>query len=110
MITLNQLENYLQKLMFFNSKLDVEKIDPFMTNGLMVKGSDQIKNIGFTVSASVEIFKKAAEKKCQTIVVHHSFNLPKNHNYDYIFQERMAFLIKNNISLFGYHFLLDTHP
>ena len=96
--------------MFFDPKLDVEKIDPYMTNGLMVKRSDQIENIGFAVSASVELFKLAKQKNCQALIVHHSFNLPKTNNYDYIFQERMSYLIKNDISLFGYHFLLDAHP
>ena len=96
--------------MNFDSKLDVEKIDPYMTNGLMVKGREKIDKISFAVSASVEIFKLAKQKNCQAIIVHHSFNLPKNNNYDEIFQKRISFLIKNDISLYGYHFLLDAHP
>ena len=96
--------------MNFDSKLDVEKIDPYMTNGLMVKGREKIDKISFAVSASVEIFKLAKQKNCQAIIVHHSFNLPKNNNYDEIFQKRYAFLVKNEISLIGYHFLLDAHP
>ncbi|OGG18845.1 hypothetical protein A3D78_02410 [Candidatus Gottesmanbacteria bacterium RIFCSPHIGHO2_02_FULL_39_14] len=110
MISLADLSLYLNKLMFFDPKLDVEKVDPYMTNGLMIKGSDQIENIGFAVSASVELFKLAKQNNCQVVIVHHSFNLPKTNNYDYIFQERFAYLIKNNLSLFAYHFLLDAHP
>ena len=53
MISLADLSLYLNKLMFFDPKLDVEKVDPYMTNGLMIKGSDQIENIGFVGKFSV---------------------------------------------------------
>jgi len=96
--------------MYFDPNLEVLKIDPFMTNGLIVKGEENIKKIGFAVSASVKLFTLAKQNNCQAIIVHHSFNLPKNNNYDYLFQNRIGFLIKNDISLFGYHFLLDAHP
>jgi len=110
MISLNLLSTYLDELLNFDPKLDPEKIDPFMTNGLLVKGREKIEKIGFAVSASAELFKQAKQKSCQAIIVHHSFNLPKTNNYDHIFQNRIAFLLKNDISLFGYHFLLDAHP
>ena len=107
---LNDFKNYLDELLFFSSQLDPHKIDPYMTNGLLVKGNEEVESIGFAVSASVEVFKLAKQNNCQAIIVHHSFNLPRNNNYDEIFQNRIGFLIKNNLSLFCYHFLLDAHP
>ena len=110
MITLSDLQKYLDNYLYFDKNLDLVKIDPYMTNGLMVKGAGDIDKIGFGVSASIALFHKAKDTDCQCIIVHHSFNQPSNNRYDYIFQERIAFLIRNNISLFGYHFLLDAHP
>ena len=110
MIALIHLQKFLDDYLYFDKKLDITKIDLHMTNGLMVKGKGEVKKIGFGVSASLSLFEKAKEKKCDAIVVHHAFNLPQSNQYDSIFQNRIGFLIKNDISLFGYHFLLDAHP
>lgn len=109
-IYLSALTDYLDDYLNFDKKLIVEKIDPHMTNGLAVRGKEKIKKIGFAVSASLSLFQKAKEENCDCIIVHHSFNFPPYNRYDSIFQNRIAFLLKNNISLFGYHFLLDAHP
>lgn len=110
MITLSQLQSFLDNYLIFDKKLDISKIDPYMSNGLMVRGKEEIKKIGFGVSASIALFEKASAEKCDVIVVHHSFNLPSYNRYDPIFQKRIGYLLENKISLFGYHFLLDAHP
>ena len=104
------LQSFLDNYLYFDKKLDVAKIDPYMTNGLMIKGRDEVKKIGFAVSASLALFEKADHAGCDAIVVHHSFNLPSSNRYDAVFQNRIGYLIKQDISLFGYHFLLDAHP
>lgn len=110
MINFNQLEKFLNDSLYYNQKLNLEEIDPHMANGLMVKGCDQIKKIGLAVSASIEIFKQTVNSNCQVLIVHHAFNYPPTTRYDKLFENRFSFLIKNNLSLFGYHFLLDSHP
>lgn len=110
MITLSKLQNYLDGYLHFDEKLDPAKIDPIMANGLMIKGRKDLEKIGFGVSASLSLFQKAKGLDCDCLVVHHSFNFPSVNHYDSIFQNRIAFLLNNNISLFGYHFLLDAHP
>jgi putative NIF3 family GTP cyclohydrolase 1 type 2 len=35
---------------------------------------------------------------------------PSTPHYQKAFQRKYSFLVKNDISLFGYHFLLDSHP
>lgn len=109
MIKLKELTAYLNSILRYEDGL-VEKIDPGMTNGLMVKGKEEISKIGFGVSASLLLFQKAKEENCDAVISHHSFNIPAVNAYDPIFQNRMEFLIENNISLFGFHFLLDWHP
>lgn len=107
---LNTLEQFLDSYLNFDKKLDTAKIDPYMTNGLMVQGKEEIKKVGFGVSASISLFEKAQKEKCDCIIVHHSFNYPPHNRFDFIFQNRIKYLLSQNISLFGYHFLLDAHP
>lgn len=110
MLTLTKLQSYLSNVLYFDSSIDLPKIDPYMANGLQVKGKEKIVKIGFGVSASLALFKLAQEARCDALVVHHSVNLPPYNRYDRIFQERLGFLLKHGVSLFGYHFLLDAHP
>ncbi len=110
MIKLTILQRFLEDYLYFDKKLDLAKIDPYMTNGFMVKGKEEISKIGFGVSASISLFEKAKAEKCDALIVHHSFNLPPFNRHDEIFQNRFGYLVKNEISLFGYHFLLDAHP
>lgn len=110
MTSLQQLQQYFDSYLIFDPKMDLSRIDPYMTNGLMVKGKEDIKTIGFGVSASIALFEKAKEAACDAVIVHHSFNLPPHNRYDQVFQNRMGFLLEHDISLFGYHFLLDAHP
>lgn len=107
---IDDLSRYLTDLMYFDKKLDVKRIDPYMSNGLMVKGRQEVKKIGFGVSASLALFQKAVDESCDVLITHHSFNLPPINIFDPLFQNRYGFLIKHELSLFGFHFLLDAHP
>jgi len=110
MIDFPQLEQFLKQTLVYNQSLNTSKIDFYMANGLVYKGEEKISKVGLAVSASIEIFKKAVETNCQALIVHHAFNFPSGVKYDFLFQNRYSYLVKNNLSLFGYHFLLDSHP
>lgn len=110
MVSLTSLQKFLDGYLYFDQNLDLSKVDPHMTNGMMVRGKEEVGKIGFGVSASLELFKKAKETSCDAVLVHHSFDLPPFNRHDEIFQNRFGYLVKNEISLFGYHFLLDAHP
>src|SRR3990172_12719424 len=100
MIKLTDLQHFLDNFLYYDQKLDIARIDPYMTNGLMVKGRDEVRKIGFAVSASLALFENANHAGCDAIVVHHSFNLPSNNQFDTVFQNRIGYLIKKDISLF----------
>lgn len=110
MVNLEELTRFVNDLMFYDNDLPVAQFDSHMANGLVFKGEEKITKIGFGVSASVELFKKAKESNCQALIVHHAFNFPAGVKYEKLFQDRYSYLVKNNLSLFGYHFLLDSHP
>ncbi|MBI4067673.1 Nif3-like dinuclear metal center hexameric protein [Candidatus Gottesmanbacteria bacterium] len=110
MFTLTDLQTYLDDFILYDKNLHLEKIDPHMANGLMVRGNEEVVKIGFGVSASISLFEKAKMERCNVIIVHHAFNYPPYNRFDEIFQGRISYLLQNEISLFGYHFLLDAHP
>ncbi|MBN2016115.1 Nif3-like dinuclear metal center hexameric protein [Candidatus Dojkabacteria bacterium] len=110
MVTLSQLNRFLTKLMHYDPKMDVSKIDERNANGLQVNGNEDIEKIVFGVTASEEFFKLAKKSNCEAVVVHHGIRMPDSPHYQKFFQRRYGYLIRNDISLFGYHFLLDSHP
>ncbi len=78
-------------------------------NGLQSWGASEVSRVGFGVSANLATFELAKKEGCQAVVVHHGLKwegptLPR------LTYDRFAFLIKNDISLWSAHFLLDAHP
>ncbi|MFH1426507.1 MAG: Nif3-like dinuclear metal center hexameric protein [Candidatus Kerfeldbacteria bacterium] len=80
-----------------------------LSNGLQSRGKDEIQTIGFGVSANMKLFEMAKKAGCDAIVVHHGINMQAP-NLDRLSYERLAYLIKNDITLWSSHFLLDAHP
>ena len=104
MISLYELEHYL------NTLLQVDKIDDYAPNGLQVEGKARISKIVTGVTESQALIDAAIEAKADAVLVHHGYfwkgedpcirGMKKN---------SIAALLKNNISLFGYHLPLDVH-
>ncbi len=104
MVKRNTLEQYL------NDYLDCTGFNDIGPNGLQVEGRESIQRIITGVSAGVELFERAIEKKADAIVVHHgiiwSFERPV---YKGGYKQRVKLLLENDISLFGLHLPLDAH-
>jgi len=100
----DDLEKYL------NNLLETEKFKDLGPNGLQVEGSAEITKIVCGVSACVELFESAAEKKAQAILVHHgiiwNFERPL---YKGGYKQRVKLLMDNEINLLAYHLPLDAH-
>ncbi|MFH1542916.1 MAG: Nif3-like dinuclear metal center hexameric protein [Patescibacteria group bacterium] len=110
MIKLNDLTKFLDGYLNYDISRSTKVLDEKNANCLQVKGSEEIGKIGFGVSASHKLFQLAKKFGCQCLVVHHGIKMPDSPHYDSIFQNRVKFLLENDISLFGYHYLLDSHP
>ncbi len=110
MILLNDLMTFLNDFMGYTDK--VPKIDNYLVNGLQVAGEPEIHKIATGVSANLRFFNKAIEAGAQALLVHHSMNPPNSVYFerDKIFMSRLKFLWQHNLSLIGYHYLLDSHP
>lgn len=106
MIRLTELMEFLQEFMG-----DAEDKDPYLANGLQFRGKEEIHKLATGVSASIALFEKAVAQGAQALLVHHSVNPPaEGAIFDRFFLNRLRVLMEHNLSLIGYHYLLDHHP
>jgi dinuclear metal center YbgI/SA1388 family protein len=80
-------------------------------NGLQVPGRDEVETVVTGVSASTELFRRAAQLGADLVLVHHgifwngaplALSLPA--------KRRLAVLFEHDMSLAAYHLPLDGHP
>ena len=105
MVTVDDLMAFLGDLMG-----DAGDKDPYMPNGLQVRGREEVKVLATGVSASQRLFEEAVARKADALLVHHGMNLPPGMLLDTIFTQRLRFLFQHDLSLIAYHYLLDSHP
>jgi dinuclear metal center YbgI/SA1388 family protein len=95
---------------YLNSLLDIEKIKDSSCNGLQVQGAQTIQRIGLAVDACMAVYRKAAAKKCQMLIVHHGMIWNGLTSITGPVRDQVAFLINKGINLYAAHLPLDLHP
>jgi dinuclear metal center YbgI/SA1388 family protein len=81
-------------------------------NSVQIKGKPQVSTIALGVSCSPEFIRKAVEINADYLICHHGLFT----NYDIVrgrfdaLESRLKTIIKNDITLAGYHYALDAHP
>lgn len=111
MIKRNDLVNFFKK--YFEPYESLAASQEMLVNGLQVKGNEWVKRVGLGVSANLEFFKKANAAGCNFLIVHHGMGFSGAEKLNKLAphtEERLKFLYKNEISLCGFHFMLDHHP
>jgi putative NIF3 family GTP cyclohydrolase 1 type 2 len=58
----------------------------------------------------MRFFEEAVTLGADAMIVHHGLGLPAGVHFDQVFGNRLRFLFEHNLTLFGYHYLLDSHP
>jgi len=95
---------------FLKEYLQPELFKDYCPNGLQIEGKDKIKKIVTAVSANLETIKKAVEAKADALICHHGiFWKGDSYRIEGSKKEQIELLLKNQISLFGYHLPLDAH-
>lgn len=97
--------NYLDEL------LSPASFSDYGPNGLQVPGPDRIHTVVTGVSASAELFERAAEHDADLVLVHHGIFwnraplalTPSS-------KRRLQLLFDNDMALAAYHLPLDGHP
>lgn len=96
---------------FLDNELKIADIKDTSNNGLQVEGKPEVRKIAFAVDGCLEVFEKAIELGADMVIVHHGISWADSLKYitkmNYI---RINLLIKNGVSLCGYHLPLDKHP
>ena len=95
---------------FLNNYFAIQEYKDYAPNGLQVQGNRDIKKVITGVTACEALIDKAIAENADAIVVHHGY-FWKGESYPIIGMKynRIAKLIQNGISLYGYHLPLDGH-
>jgi dinuclear metal center YbgI/SA1388 family protein len=90
--------------------LDLDSFPDYGPQGMQVAGADEVTKIVCAVSASLELFERAAQAGAQLVVVHHGL-LWNNESrvIDGRVRRRLQALFDADITLAAYHLALDAH-
>ena len=104
MAQLRQVVNYCNRL------LHIQDFRDYCPNGLQVEGKVELKKIISGVTACQDLIERAIEQDGDAILVHHGyFWKGEDASIVGIKKNRIAALLKHNISLVAYHLPLDAH-
>ncbi len=96
---------------YANERLEVGRYPEFGRPGLQVIGAAEVQKIACGVSASLELFERAAEAGAQLVLVHHGlFWRSEPLVVDRRLRGRLETLFRADLSLAAYHLALDAHP
>src|SRR6188472_4478904 len=98
-------------LAFAAEYLELDAYPDYGPMGLQVAGADEVAKIACGVSASRELFERAAEAGAQLVIVHHGLFWDKDSRVvDRVLRGRLQALFAADLTLAGYHLALDAHP
>lgn len=91
--------------------LDLAAYPDYGPMGLQVAGATEVTSIACGVSASLELFERAAAMGAQLVIVHHGlFWNNESRVVDGVLKARLSALLTADITLAAYHLALDAHP
>jgi dinuclear metal center YbgI/SA1388 family protein len=94
-----------------NELLQVDRFPEFGRPGLQVAGADDVTKVACGVSASLELFERAAAAGAQLVLVHHGLFWRNEPLWvDRRLRRRLEALFRADLSLVAYHLALDAHP
>jgi dinuclear metal center YbgI/SA1388 family protein len=98
-------------LAFAGEYLELDAYPDYGPMGLQVAGADEVAKIACGVSASRELFERAADAAAQLVIVHHGLFWDKDSRVvDRVLRGRLQALFAGDLTLAGYHLALDAHP
>ena len=103
------MENRDKIIDHINRYLDSGKIKDASHNGLQVEGKAEVKKIAFGVSASLELFERAAASGADMVIVHHGLLWGRSVPVKGPFRKKLKTLLDNGLTLAAWHLPLDKH-
>ena len=98
-------------LSFADELLDVGSYPDYGPVGLQVAGAADVDKLVCGVSASRELFERAAAAGAQMVLVHHGLFWERDTRVvGAVMRERLRALFDAELTLVAYHLALDAHP
>jgi dinuclear metal center YbgI/SA1388 family protein len=95
---------------WLDGELDIKGFDDGSINGLQVEGRAEVRTVGLAVDACAASFRAAARAKCDMLIVHHGLIWGGGiRAVTGVAKQRLAILLKHDVSLYASHLPLDTH-
>ncbi|KLO20810.1 dinuclear metal center protein [Marinitoga sp. 1197] len=104
MANIFDIENYL------NNLLEIDKFNDFCFNGIQIEGKHEVNKVAIGVSFNKEFLDEALKINADMLLVHHGIFGKGFFKIRGYLKNRISPLIKNNLTLMGYHLPLDAHP
>ncbi len=79
-------------------------------NGLQHRGRSRVRKVGAAVDAGTEVFKAAAKRGVDFLIVHHGMHWKPVSPARTVASARRAALRRSGLSLYSSHLPLDAHP
>jgi dinuclear metal center YbgI/SA1388 family protein len=100
-----------QLLQAFDALLQPERFTDYAPNGLQVEGRAEVRRLVSGVTASRALIEAAVAAQADAILVHHGlFWRGYDGRVTGWMKQRLALLLRHDISLYAYHLPLDAHP
>lgn len=101
----------LNLLGYLDDLLEPARYSDYCPNGLQVPGTAEVRTVVTGVSASAELFERAAEHDADLVLVHHGlFWSGAPLALSQAAKRRLQLLFDNDMGLAAYHLPLDGHP
>jgi dinuclear metal center YbgI/SA1388 family protein len=98
-------------LAYLNDLLQPASFSDYAPNGLQVPGPDEVRTVVTGVSASAELFERAAALGADLVLVHHGiFWTGAPLALTPSAKRRLELLFEHDMALAAYHLPLDGHP
>jgi len=98
-------------LAYADELLDLASFPDYGPMGMQVVGAEDVSKVVCGVSASRELFERAAATGAQLVLVHHGLFWDRDSRVvDALMKGRLKALFDANITLAAYHLALDAHP
>jgi dinuclear metal center YbgI/SA1388 family protein len=96
---------------FASELLDLGSYSDYGPMGLQVVGAPEVAKIACGVSASRELFERAAGAGAQLVLVHHGLFWERDpREIGPLMRDRLRALFNHDLNLAAYHLALDAHP
>lgn len=111
MITRDQLDAFLKETLTGELLSQAREKDPENANGLQVAGKHDIARIALGVSLTEDFLEEAVRVGADTVLVHHGlrFEMPFQ-KLEPFARQRLELILRHNLNVYGYHYVLDAHP